>query len=73
MTNADKIRAMTDEQLAQFIAALLSNHRAMTIKSLQALGIAQNISLVEAPMLAAAGHLKWLKEPVSDGSIDWEA
>ena len=63
MTNADKIRAMSDEQLAALITAIMSRQRATIMQQLQAAGVADNISVVEMPTMTMAAHLAWLREP----------
>ena len=66
MTNADKIRSMSDEELADFLTGLLLHHRAEVIKKLQDRGIATNISVIEMPMLAKADMLRLMKAPVGE-------
>lgn len=64
MTNADKIRSMSDEELADFLTGLLLHHRAEVIKKLQDHGIATNIITVDMPMLAKTEMLKLMREPL---------
>ena len=66
MTNADKIRAMSDDDLAALLTALMSRQRASIIKKLQDKGVALNVEIVEMPLLTKAAHLEWLKEPAED-------
>lgn len=67
MTNGDHIRSMTDEELANFIAALLSNKRKELLIEMQRMGAARNIEIIiEVPYLSKMGYLKWLKEPAKE-------
>lgn len=64
MTNADKIRAMSDEELADAITQLMRNHRRSMIKELQNAGlIGQDVNMIDVPALVKLAHLKWLQEP----------
>ena len=63
MTNADKIRAMSDEELAALITAIMSRQRTIIMQGLQAAGVADNIGVMEIPAMTMAAHLKWLREP----------
>lgn len=61
MTRADHIRAMTDEELASWIAALLYEQKVSIAATMERIGVGMNI--IEVPMLEKAYHLKWLREP----------
>ena len=61
ITNADRIRAMSDEELADLIVGIMSRQRAMMLQRLS--GELPNVSVVEMPMMAKAAHLKWLQQP----------
>ena len=63
-TNADRIRAMSDEELAELIWAIMHENDVLMIEKLNKKGI--EASLVEAPDLDIARHLEWLKQPVED-------
>lgn len=69
MTYGDKIRAMSDEELADFLAELLLHHRTEVIKKLQACGIATNVNVVAIPTLAKAELLQMLREPVMEEQL----
>ncbi len=60
-TNADRIRAMTDEELADLIVGIMSRQRAMILQRFS--GELPNISVVEMPPMAKAAHLQWLQQP----------
>lgn len=62
MTIADWIRSMTDEELAAFIAALLSERDKVMSKKLEAQGIPN--SLIEIPAISLARHLEYLQGPM---------
>lgn len=66
MTNADRIRSMTDEELARFINALVSRGRNQTMNKLVQSGAVPNMNIVEVPMLAIAEHLRWLRKPIEE-------
>ena len=61
-TNADRIRAMSDEELAELFGAILHEREIIIIEKLHKQGI--EARLVEAPGLAFNAHLEWLKQPV---------
>lgn len=69
MTNADRIRAMSDEELAEFLAAKFSDLQ-------QAQQFFNESSTLTATQLSALSHLwycawmQWLKQPVKDGDND---
>lgn len=69
MTYGDKIRAMSDDQLAGFLAAILHENRVNVIKQLQDKGIALGVNVVDMPMVSKAAHLKWLREPVMEDNL----
>jgi hypothetical protein len=59
MTVADWIRNMTDEELAAFITALLSERDHVMSEKLDKQGIPN--SLIEIPVLSVSNHLKYLQ------------
>ena len=65
MTNGDKIRAMTDEELAWMFTDLMHRQRMDTLSHVQRLGLVVNV--VEMPLLSQAAHLKWLREEAGEG------
>lgn len=68
ITNADRIRAMSDEELADMIVMLMSKQRAMILESPHKRGVISDVTIVESPVMAKAAHLKWLRSPV-EGSV----
>lgn len=66
MTNGDRIRSMTDEELARFINALVSRGRNQTMSKMVQSGAVPNMNIVEVPMLAIAEHLRWLRKPIEE-------
>lgn len=65
-TRADRIRAMSDEELADLITMLTTKIRNMTIEQLRAKGVIDNVCIMEMPAMAKIAHLKWLREPAED-------
>lgn len=65
-TNGDTIRAMTDEELADFIAKLMAKQRATIIENLRAKGLIVDVGIVEMPEMAKLAHLKWLRETAEE-------
>ena len=63
-TNADRIRAMSDEELAELLQGILHERDVIICEKLSNQGI--EISLVEAPDVSFMAHLEWLKQPVDD-------
>ena len=61
-TNADRIRAMSDEELAELLWAILHERDVIMIEKLSKQGI--EASLVEAPDRDIAAQLEWLKKSV---------
>lgn len=59
MTVADWIRSMTDEELAAFFTALISERDHVMSEKLDAQGIPN--SLIEIPELSVLNHLKYLQ------------
>lgn len=67
-TNADRIRAMSDEELAKFLAAKFSD-----IQSQQLLGESSQLTATELSVLAHTWYCQWmywLRQPVKDGDGD---
>lgn len=60
-TNADRIRAMSDEELAELFMAIIHESDVLVIEKLNRQGI--EASLVEAPDHSMKAHLEWLKQP----------
>ena len=60
-TNADRIRAMSDEELAELFQSIIHEGDVTMIEKLKNQGI--EASLVEAPVLSVKAHLEWLKQP----------
>ena len=59
-TNADRIRAMTDEELAEMITSMLSERDKIMLKKLYDFGI--YATLVEDLSESFEYHLNWLKQ-----------
>lgn len=62
-TNADRIRSMTDEELAELLARLISIH---VKKMMQALRkedclVKEPVAVIENPYIQRKEHLDWLK------------
>lgn len=68
MTNGDKIRSMSDEELATLISGIMASQRAEMIARLRMQGVI--VEAIEAPLLSAAAHLKWLREPAEGGNYE---
>lgn len=64
MTNADWIRSMTDEELATFLTALLSERDRIISKQFAEKGVPN--TLVEIPIVSYARHLEYLKRPYEE-------
>lgn len=62
LTRGDMIRAASDEQLADMFTALLSAQRKLILSGLQKAGVAEDICVVEMPLLSKKAHLEWLRE-----------
>lgn len=65
-TNGDMIRAMTDEELADFIVRIMAKQRATIIDTLHAKGLIVDVGIVEVPEMAKLAHLKWLRETAEE-------
>ena len=65
-TNGDTIRAMTDEELADFITKLMAKQRATIIENLRAKGLIVDVGIVEMPEMAKLAHLIWLRETAEE-------
>ena len=63
-TNADRIRDMSDEELAELLHSIIHEGDVMMIEKLKKQGI--EASLVEAPVLSVKAHLEWLKQPAEE-------
>ena len=63
MTNADRIRSMSDEELAEFLEAIISQRQQTILENLNGVGI-DDVKLVEFPTAAKQFWLEWLKEEV---------
>lgn len=64
-TNADRIRAMSDEELAEFLAAKFSD-----LQSQQLFGESSQLTATELSALAHTWYchwMYWLRQPVKDG------
>lgn len=59
MTNGDRIRSMSDEELADLLTNLISVQDHNTLQKLWSAGIAA--SLCEMPVVSRTKHLEWLK------------
>ena len=68
MTVADWIRGMTDEELAAFLTALISERDHVMSEKLAAQGIPN--SLIEIPAVSMARHLEYLQSPLKGGDLD---
>ena len=65
-TNAERIRAMSDEELAELFQSIIHERDVTMIEKLKGQGI--EASLVEAPVLSAKAHLEWLTQPVEEAT-----
>lgn len=63
-TNADRIRAMSDEELAELFGAIIHERDVIVIEKLNRQGI--EASLVEVPDITLKAHLEWLKQPAEE-------
>ena len=63
-TNADRIRDMSDEELAELLHSIIHEGDVTMIEKLKKQGI--EASLVEAPVLSVKAHLEWLKQPAEE-------
>jgi len=63
-TNADRIRAMSDEELAELLWAILHERDVIIIEKLSKQGI--EASLIEVPDRDIAVHIEWLKQPAEE-------
>lgn len=59
-TNADRIRAMSDEELAELFLSIIHERELLIIEKLNEQGI--EASLFEAPNASVKAHLEWLKQ-----------
>lgn len=59
-THGDRIRSMTDEELADLFNAIISERDHFIMDKLARMGIAAE--LIEFPEVSVQAHLKWLKE-----------
>lgn len=64
MTVADAIRIMTDEQLAQFLNAIIDERDKIMSEKLEEQGI--HNSLVQFPALSYVHQLQFLKRPAEE-------
>ena len=64
MTIADWIRGMTDEELAAFLTAIISERDRVMSEKLFEQGIPN--SLVEIPFVSLARHLEYLQRPFKE-------
>ena len=64
MTIADRIRGMTDEELAAFLTGIISERDHMMSKKLDECGV-PNI-LIEVPAISMARHLEYLQRPYDE-------
>lgn len=64
MTLADKIRSMTDPELADFITDIILNVRYMTAQKLEKNGI--KITILDIPYMTKAAVLENLKKTVEE-------
>ena len=66
MTIADRIRGMTDEELATFLTAILSERDRIISKQFAEKGVPN--TLVEVPIVSYARHLEYLRSPWEGGA-----
>lgn len=64
MTIADWIRGMTDDELAAFITAIISERDHVMSEKLAEHGVPN--SLVEIPAVSFARHLEYLQRPFEE-------
>jgi len=60
-TNADLVRAMSDEELAELFGAIIREREIILLRELREKGV--EASIVEIPELTYNAHLEWLKQP----------
>lgn len=60
-TNADRIRSMSDEELAELFEQIVSQRDHYLLKKLQEAGI--DAELYEMPEASKKKHLDWLRQP----------
>lgn len=63
-TNADCIRAMSDEELAELLGAIIREREIILLQKLREQGV--EASIVEMPELTFNAHLEWLKQPAEE-------
>lgn len=63
-TNADRIRAMRDEELAELFGAILREREIILLQKLREQGV--EASIVEIPELTFNAQLEWLKQPAEE-------
>lgn len=63
-TNADRIRAMSDEELAELLWSIIHERELIIIEKLNEQGI--EASLFEAPNASVKAHMEWLKQPAEE-------
>ena len=61
-TNADLVRGMCDEELAELFGAIIREREIILLQELREKGV--EASIVEVPELTYNAHLEWLKQPV---------
>ena len=66
-THADRIRSMSDEELAELFGAIIREREIVLLQKLREQGV--EASIVEMPELTFNSHLEWLKQP-ADLSYD---
>lgn len=64
MTNAQKIRAMSDEELAELIEQIVSERDHYLLKKLHEAEI--DAELYEMPEISKRKHLEWLQQPAEE-------
>ena len=62
MTKADRIRSMSDLEMAIFFTMMLSRHQKDILQDLANKGV--KIAIIETPTITAAHILRNLKQPV---------
>ena len=63
-TNADRIRSMTDEELAELFCMIISEREKIVVEELSAKGV--ECTLVEYPILSTIAYLEWLQQPAEE-------
>ena len=61
-TNADRIRDMSDYELAELFGAIIREREIILLRELREKGV--EASIVEMPELTFNAHLEWLQQPV---------